>query len=90
MVVNICLIGLEGMIIKRCIEVLDCLFELFVLIECKASLVEDFRICCLTGESIREVINCFGVLLNIDVDVASLHQKVLVLFLPLQRLIQIV
>lgn len=90
MIVYVCLVCLKGMVVQRCVKVLYCFLELFILVEGKAAFVENFGISWFSCESIGEVIDGLGVLLNIDVNVASLHQEVLIGWLTLQSLVQIV
>ena len=90
MIVDVCFVSLKRMIVQRCVKVLYCFLELFILVERKTAFVENFGVSWFSGESIAEVIDGLGVLLNIDVNVAPLHQEILVSWLPLQSLVQIV
>ena len=87
MIVDVCFVCLKRMIVQRCVKVLYCFLELFILVEGKTAFVENFGVSWFSCESIAEVIDGLGVLLNIDVNVAPLHQKILVSWLTLQSLV---
>ena len=90
MVIDVGFVGFEGFVFEGSVEIFDGFLELFVPVEGEASLVKYFRVCWLTGERIGEVLNGFGIVSDIDVNVTSLHQKLLVLWLSLKCFVQIV
>jgi len=73
MVVDVCFVGLEWFVLECGIEIFDRFFELFIAIVCQPSFVEKFGVSGFAIESIGQIINCFGVLPNINKDIAPLH-----------------
>ena len=66
------------------------MLELFILVECKATFIQNFRIGWFTGQSIGQVIDGLWKLFDIDVNIASLHQEILISWFSLQSLVEII
>ena len=89
-VVNVGLVGLEGLVVERSVQVLHSLLELLVPVEGQPPLVEYLRVSRPALEGVRQILYCLSELPHIHVDIAPLHQEILVLGLPLQCVVQVV
>ena len=78
MIVNIGNVCFERMIVKRSVEIFDSFLKLFIFVESQPSFIENSGIVLFGAQCNGEIFNSFRILLNININIASLYEKVFV------------